>query len=202
MRRWASTQGSANRTLPGTKKNDSVWMPCISPHEVGHTSIFRIPLNANSRRSGKLGEGGPEGKRSWIPNVPARGPAGYFCGAEGGAAPQHLQRDPRSRSSGEARAPPGCAGLLRPLSPPTSPGCLLRDDKSIRPHEQSFTGRRSPRTPREHHQSCACPPGAQSCGVNKAPVRPAPRSPRASAAPGPPRPASPRSGRWRRALCA
>lgn len=48
--------------------------------------------------------GGPEGKRSGIPNAPARGPAGHFLGADGGAAPQHLQREPRSRSSGEARA--------------------------------------------------------------------------------------------------
>lgn len=35
------------------------------------------------------------------------------------------------------------------------PWCLLRDDKSIRPHEQSFIRRRSSRTSRECHQSCA-----------------------------------------------
>lgn len=141
------------------EKRQRVDAPYFPGHEVGHTPIFRIPLNANSWRSGKLGEweGGLKGTRSGIPEAPARGPTGHFRGADGGAAPQHLPRDPRSRSSGEARAPLGCARLLRPLSPPTSPRCLLRDDKSIRPHEQSFTGRRSSRTPREHHQSCACP---------------------------------------------
>ena len=135
-----------------TKKNHSMWMPCISREETPKTSGPLLFWELHWMR--KISEEGGTGSQMCLPGSPEgmKSPRGVLSWGSRSASLQAHHQDTLSKSSSPLLA---CTHSCSESLLPTYPRCLLRDDKSIRPHEQSFT-RRSSCTSREHHQSCAC----------------------------------------------
>ena len=135
-----------------TKKNHSMWMPCISREETPET--FELLLFWELHWMRKILEEGGMGSQMCLLGSPEgmKSPRGVLSWGSRSTSLQAHQLDMLSKSSSPLLA---CTHSCSEFLLPTYPRCLLRDDKSIRPHEQSFT-RRSSCTSREHHQSCAC----------------------------------------------
>ena len=126
-------------------------MPCTSREETPETFGSLLFWELHWMR--KISEEGGTGSQMCLPGSAEgmKSPRGVWAGEAGPPLCRPIHRtcwaNPQALCWG---VPCSCSESLLP----TYPWCLLRDDKSIRPQEQSFTGRSSG-TPREHHQSCA-----------------------------------------------